>query len=186
MKPIPIPIRPASSGDIPVVTAIYAHAVVNGTASWELEPPDEAEMQRRFETIRGSGYPYLVAEIGGRVIGYAYASTYRPRPAYRSTVENSIYVAPQAQGAGVGRALLAGLITACTELGFRQMIAVIGDGTGESIASRRLHERAGFRTVGIAEKVGFKHGRWLDQLLMQRELGEGSLSPPPDRTKPSV
>lgn len=135
-------------------------------------------MLRRFETILAGGYPYLVAEGEGELLGYAYAGAYRPRPAYRATVENSIYVAPTAQGRGVGGLLLDALINACAECGFRQMIAVIGDGTGASVGSRRLHEKAGFRLIGVAEKVGFKQGRWLDQMLMQKELGEGDRSPP--------
>ncbi|MDP3257065.1 MAG: N-acetyltransferase family protein [Bosea sp. (in: a-proteobacteria)] len=171
-------IRHATPADIRDITAIYAHAVRHGTASWELEPPDAAEMQRRFEAVTAGGYPYLVAERDGRLLGYAYASAYRPRPAYRTTVENSIYIAPDAQGAGSGSALLAALMEACANRGFRQMIAVIGDGTGGSIGSRRLHERARFRLIGVAEKVGFKHGRWLDQMLMQKELGEGDRTPP--------
>ncbi|HEY5795467.1 MAG TPA: GNAT family N-acetyltransferase [Bosea sp. (in: a-proteobacteria)] len=173
-------IRPATPTDIPAIAAIYGDAVLNGTASWEIEPPDEAELLRRFEAILASGYPYIVAERDGLILGYAYASAYRPRPAYRATVENSIYIAPEAQGSGVGSALLAALMAECTTRGFRQMIAVIGDGTGGSVGSRRLHERAGFRLIGVAEKVGFKHGRWLDQMLMQKELGEG------DRVLPSV
>jgi phosphinothricin acetyltransferase len=171
-------IRPAGPADIPAITAIYAQAVLHGTASWEVEPPDEAEMLRRQEAILAGGYPYLVAERDGALLGYAYAGAYRPRPAYRATVENSIYIAPVAQGSGVGGALLATLIEACTARGFRQMIAVIGDGTGASIGSRRLHERAGFRLIGVAEKVGYKHGRWLDQMLMQKELGEAGRTPP--------
>ena len=171
-------IRPATSADIPAIAAIYGDAVLNGTASWEVEPPGDAEMLRRLEAILAGGYPYLVAARDGQLLGYAYASAYRPRPAYRSTVENSIYIAPGAQGSGVGSALLAALIDDCTIRGFRQMIAVIGDGTGASIGSRRLHERAGFRLIGVAEKVGFKHGRWLDQMLMQKELGEGDRAPP--------
>ncbi len=171
-------IRPALPGDVPAITAIYAHAVLHGTASWELEPPDQAEMLRRFEAVLAGGYPYLVAQRDGGILGYAYAGAYRPRPAYRSTVENSIYVAPAAQGRGIGSLLLDALMQACTERGFRQMIAVIGDGTGASVGSHRLHERAGFRLIGVAEKVGFKHGRWLDQMLMQKELGEGDRRPP--------
>lgn len=174
----PLAIREATAADIPAIAAIYAHAVLHGTASWELEPPDEAEMARRFEAVRAAGYPYLVAERAGRVLGYAYAGAYRPRPAYRATVENSIYIAPDAQGLGVGRALLDALMRDCAARGFRQMIAVIGDGTGASLGSRRLHERAGFRLIGVAEKVGFKHGRWLDQMLMQKELGEADRTPP--------
>ncbi|AOO79833.1 GNAT family N-acetyltransferase [Bosea vaviloviae] len=171
-------IRPAGPADIPAITAIYAQAVLHGTASWEIEPPDEAEMLRRQEAILAGGYPYLVAQRDGALLGYAYAGAYRPRPAYRATVENSIYIAPAAQGSGVGGALLAALIEACAARGFRQMIAVIGDGTGASIGSRRLHERAGFRLIGVAEKVGYKHGRWLDQMLMQKELGEADRVPP--------
>lgn len=171
-------IRTAVAADIPAIAAIYAHAVLHGTASWELDPPDEAEMLRRFEAIAAGGYPYFVAEEAGRLLGYAYAGAYRPRPAYRSTVENSIYIAPDSQGRGVGRALLDALMQECTRRGFRQMIAVIGDGTGASVGSRRLHERAGFRLIGVAEKVGFKHGRWLDQMLMQKDLGEGDRTPP--------
>ncbi|CAN5201565.1 GNAT family N-acetyltransferase [soil metagenome] len=171
-------IRPARSADIPAIAAIYGDAVLNGTASWELEPPNEAELLRRFEAILAGGYPYLAAERDGLLVGYAYAGAYRPRPAYRSTVENSIYIAPDAQGSGVGAALLAALIDDCAARGFRQMIAVIGDGTGASIGSRRLHERAGFRLIGVAEKIGFKQGHWLDQMLMQKELGEGDRSPP--------
>jgi phosphinothricin acetyltransferase len=172
-------IRPATAADIPAIAAIYGHAVRHGTASWELEAPDEAELLKRFEAIGAGGYPYLVVERDGRVLGYAYASAYRPRPAYRATVENSIYIAPDAQGEGAGGALLAALMEACASRGFRQMIAVIGDGTGASVGSRRLHERAGFRLIGVAEKVGFKHGRWLDQMLMQKELGDGDRTPPP-------
>ncbi|WP_089173195.1 GNAT family N-acetyltransferase [Bosea sp. AS-1] len=171
-------IRPATPTDIPAIATIYAQAVLHGTASWELDPPDEAEMLRRFEAILAGGYPYLLAERGGAVLGYAYAGAYRPRPAYRATVENSIYLAPAAQGLGLGSLLLDALMQECTKRGFRQMIAVIGDGTGASVGSRRLHEKAGFRLIGVAERVGFKHGRWLDQMLMQKELGEGDRSPP--------
>ena len=171
-------IRHAAPADIPAIAAIYAHAVLRGTASWELDPPDESEMLRRFEAVLAGGYPYLVAAREGEVLGYAYAGAYRPRPAYRTTVENSIYIAPAAQGLGLGSLLLEALMAACTERGFRQMIAVIGDGTGASVGSRRLHEKAGFLLIGVAEKVGFKHGRWLDQMLMQKELGEGGRTPP--------
>jgi phosphinothricin acetyltransferase len=135
-------------------------------------------MQRRFEALVADGYPYLVALRGEDILGYAYAGAYRPRPAYRNTVEDSIYLARQAQGMGIGRALLTALIAACEARGFRQMVAVIGDGNGASQASRRLHEQAGFQLIGIAKSVGYKHGRWLDQMLMQRELGEGNRTPP--------
>ncbi len=171
-------IRDGRADDIPVITTIYADAVRHGTASWELEPPSPGEMLRRFEALVADGYPYLVAIRGEDILGYAYAGAYRPRPAYRSTVEDSIYLARQAQRMGLGRALLAALIAACEARGFRQMIAVIGDGNGASTASRRLHEQAGFRLIGIAQAVGHKHGRWLDQMLMQKDLGEGDRTPP--------
>lgn len=171
-------IRPATPADIPAIARIYAHAVRHGTASWEIAPPSEDELRRRQDAVLAGGYPYLVAQRAALIVGYAYAGAYRPRPAYRSTVENSIYIAPEAQGQGIGSLLLDALTTECTRRGFRQMIAVIGDGTGASVGSRRLHEKAGFRLVGVAEKVGFKHGRWLDQVLMQKELGEGDRGPP--------
>ena len=169
-------IRPARATDIPAITAIYGHAVVHGTSSWELEPPDEAEMARRLAAVTGAGFPYLVLEEAGRVAGYAYLGAYRPRPAYRWTVENSIYVAPDAQGRGVGRRLLDALVREATAMGFRQMIAVIGDRA--STASIALHAAAGFRHIGIAEALGYKHGRWLDQIQMQLTLGEGASTPP--------
>lgn len=173
-----ITIRDGRIDDIPVIAAIYADAVRNGTASWELEPPSQGEMKRRFEAVVADGYPFLVAARGEDILGYAYAGAYRPRPAYRNTVEDSIYVARQARGMGVGRDLLAALIQSCEARGFRQMVAVIGDGNGASRASRRLHEQAGFELIGIAKAVGYKHERWLDQVLMQKALGPGSSAPP--------
>jgi phosphinothricin acetyltransferase len=171
-------IRPTAEADLPAITAIYQQAVREGTATFELEPPDLAEMTRRYRALVDGGYPYLVAMVDGRVAGYAYAGAYRPRPAYRFTVENSIYLDPSFHRRGVGSLLLERLISECEARGFRQMIAVIGDATGGSVGSRRLHERAGFRLIGVAEKIGFKHGRWLDQMLMQKELGEGDSTPP--------
>ena len=173
-----IHLRSATLDDIPAVTAIYRPAVLFGTASFELEPPSEDEMRRRFEAITGGGYPYLVALIGGGVVGYGYANAFRPRPAYRFSVENSIYVAPEFQGKGVGRALLERLIEVCTAQGYRQMIAVIGD-SGQR-ASISLHRALGFTFCGTAHSVGYKHGRWLDIVMMQRVLGEGDRTPPPD------
>src|SRR5471030_2083692 len=170
-------IRPAKTSDIPAITAIYAPAVEHGTASFELEPPDEAEMARRMENLIGNGFPYIVAEIDGVLAGYAYAAPYRVRPAYRLTVENSVYIAPHMQRHGVGRALLAALIEACEARGYRQMIAVIGDSTKQA-PSIGLHEALGFRHVGILDHVGFKHCRWLDSVLMQRELGAGGKTAP--------
>ncbi|RDJ20563.1 N-acetyltransferase [Bosea caraganae] len=173
-----VDIRDGRADDIPVITTIYADAVRHGTASWELEPPSQGEMQRRFEALIADGYPYLVAHRGPDILGYAYAGAYRPRPAYRHTVEDSIYLTRHAQGLGLGRALMAALIAACEARGFRQIVAVIGDGNGASEASRRLHEQAGFQLIGIARSVGYKHGRWLDQMLMQKELGDGNRTPP--------
>ena len=170
-------IRPATTADIPVITRIYAHAVQHGTASFELAPPDEAEMTRRMRELLEKGFPYLAADDGGAVAGYAYAGPYRHRPAYRLTVEDSVYIAPDAQGRGAGRALLAALIEASAARGLRQMIAVIGDSSRQA-ASISLHAALGFRQVGILQDVGFKHGRWLDSLLMQRALGPGATTPP--------
>jgi L-amino acid N-acyltransferase YncA len=170
-------IRPAKTSDIAAITRIYAPAVEYGTASFELTPPDEAEMARRMADLTGKGFPYIVAEIDGVLLGYAYAGPYRVRPAYRHTVENSVYIAPDTQRRGVGRALLAALIETCETRGYRQMIAVIGDSTKQA-ASIGLHEALGFRHVGVLEHVGFKHGRWLDSVLMQRELGAGAKTEP--------
>ena len=169
-------IRPAADADIPAITAIYAHAVRHGTASFELQAPDEAEMARRRSALVAGGYPYLVAERGQDLLGYAYAGAYRTRPAYRSTVEDSVYVAPAAHGQGVGRALLSALIAECEARDYRLMIAVIGDRA--STGSIKLHEALGFTHVGALEPVGYKHGRWLATMLMQRVLGPGSSTPP--------
>ena len=169
-------IRPAGLDDMDAITAIYAHAVLYGSASFELDPPSSAEMTERYRAIVDKGFPYLVAAQNGQIKGYAYANAYRPRPAYRFTVEDSIYVHPDHQGTGIGRALLEPLIAACTAMGMRQMIGVIGDSRSE--ASIALHRALGFESVGVARSVGFKHGRWLDQVLMQKRLGEGDESPP--------
>ena len=172
----PVSIRPATPADIPAITRIYAEAVTHGTASFELEAPDEAEMTRRLSALLDGGYPYIVAEIGGAVAGYAYAGPYRPRPAYRFSVEDSIYVNPKAQRGGVGRALLECLIEEATQRGFRQMIAVIGDSA--QMPSIELHRALGFRSIGNIENVGFKFDRWLDSVLMQRALGPGATTKP--------
>ena len=169
-------IRPAAPADIAAVTRIYAEAVRHGTASFELEPPDETEMARRFRSLLEGGYPYLAAEIDGTVVGYAYAGPYRPRPAYRFSVEDSIYIDPSAQRRGIGRALLERLIADATGLGFRQMIAVIGDSS--QTPSIELHRALGFRLIGAIENVGFKFDRWLDTVLMQRALGPGATTKP--------
>jgi phosphinothricin acetyltransferase len=177
---MPPTLRPATPADIPAIAAIYRPAVLTGTASFELEPPSDAEMLRRFEAVTNAGYPYFVAEIDGRVAGYAYASAYRTRPGYRFTVENSVYVAEDAQGKGVGRALLAELIPACTAKGYRLMVAIIGDSA--NFASITLHRRAGFTFCGTIHSVGFKFGRWLDSVIMQLPLGEGDTSAPSERS----
>lgn len=169
-------IRAAVPGDIDAVSRVYGYAVLHGTASFEESPPSVAEMRRRYETIVNAGHPYLTAERHGVVIGYASASAYRARPAYRWSVENSIYVAPAAQRSGAGRALLHALIKACTDHGARQMIAVIGDSA--NMASIGLHRRAGFTFCGTIHAVGFKHGRWLDSVIMQRALGAGDMTNP--------
>lgn len=169
-------LRDAREDDLPAITRIYGHHVRTGTASFETEPPDEAEMLARYRAIREKGLPYLVAESDGRVAGYAYASLYRTRFAYRFTLEDSIYVDPAAARAGIGRALLARLVAACEAAGARQLVAVIGDSGNE--ASIRLHAALGFQPAGVLRHVGWKHGRWLDSVLMQRELGAGAGAPP--------
>jgi phosphinothricin acetyltransferase len=171
-------IRPATFSDIPAITRIYAHAVTHGTASFELTRPDEAEMRQRMQNILDGKFPYFVAELDGAVVGYAYASLYRTRPAYRFTVENSVYVAPEIHRRGVGKALLMQLIEACTALGFRQMIAVIGD--SDQAASIGVHKACGFEPAGNLKNVGWKFGRWLDTPLMQRALGPGASTLPAD------
>ena len=171
-----VSIRPARPADTAAITRIYGHSVRTGTASFELEPPTESEMARRMQTLLDGGYPYIVAEIDGVIVGYAYAGSYRPRPAYRFSVEDSIYIDPAAQRRGVGRALLQHLIEECERRGFRQMIAVIGNSA--QTPSIELHRAAGFRMVGTVENVGYKFGRWLDSVNMQRALGPGATSKP--------
>jgi L-amino acid N-acyltransferase YncA len=174
-------LRSASLADLPAITAIYDEAVRFGTATFELTAPDLAEMTRRFESLTGGGFPYLVAVEDGVVVGYAYAGPYRPRPAYRFTVENSVYLAPAAHRRGVGTALMRELIAQCEALGFRQLIAVIGDSA--NAGSIALHRTCGFAMIGTHPNVGFKFGRWLDTVMMQRALGDGSGTVP---AKPEV
>jgi L-amino acid N-acyltransferase YncA len=162
-------IRPANLVDLPAIVLIYAHNVRTGTASFEIDPPDLAEMTRRFQTLQDAGMPYVVAEADGELLGYAYAGPHRARPAYRNTVEDSIYLDTAAQGRGVGTLLLEALVRECTARGFKQMVAVVGGGK-ENPGSMRLHARCGFREVGVLTKVGYKFDRWLDIALMQREL----------------
>jgi phosphinothricin acetyltransferase len=172
----PINIRTVEPEDIRDITAIYAHAVEHGTASFELEAPNEAEMATRRKILIDGGFPYIVADVGGRIAGYAYAGPYRPRLAYRHTVEDSVYVHPRAQRHGIGRMLLTTLIARAEARGFRQMIAVIGDSA--QVASIELHRSLGFNNVGTLANIGFKQGRWLDSVLMQRALGEGATTVP--------
>ena len=171
-------IRPAVAGDLPAIAALYALEVREGVATYEYEVPDQAEMARRWQSVLDQGYPYLVAELDGAFAGYAYASSYRSRAGYRWTVEDTVYVQPGCQGRGVGRALLLALIADCEARGYRQMVAVIGDGS--NAASVALHERLGFRTVGVFRGLGRKHGRWLDTVQMLRPLGPGDTSAPPE------
>jgi phosphinothricin acetyltransferase len=178
-----VDIRAAREADLDRITEIYADAVRHGTASYELEPPSRAEMGSRFAALAGNGFPYIVAEDDGGVLGYAYAGAFRPRPAYRFVVEDSIYVSPEAKGRGVGRLLLDALIEEVRRLGFRQIIAVIGDGTPDS-ASVRLHEKLGFRHSGRLEGTGYKHGRWLDTVFMQLALNGGADRPPDPQSFP--
>ena len=165
-------IRTATELDVSAITDIYEHHVRHGVATFEIEPPSCAEMERRRIQILSQGLPYLIAESDGRVIGYAYAARYRPRPAYRFTVEDSVYIHPDYLAQGLGHLLLARLIELCAAAGCRQMVAIIGD--SGNLASTRLHERLGFRRVGVLEGVGRKFGRWVDTVIMQRAIDAGS------------
>ena len=169
-------VRDAGDGDLKAIRAIYAHHVLDGLASFEEEPPDLAEIARRRAAVVALGLPYLVAERAGTISGFAYAGPFRPRPAYLHTVEDSIYVAPDAAGHGQGRLLLGALIERCLAVGYRQMVAVIGD--SQNSASVALHAALGFRRVGTLRSTGFKLGRRADTVLMQRSLGEGNATLP--------
>ena len=174
----PLAIRTATEADLDAITAIYAHAVLNGTASYEYEAPSRAEMGTRFAALIAGRFPYLVAETEKRAVaGYAYAGPFRTRPAYRFTVEDSIYIAPEWQGRGAGRLLLERLIGESEARGARQMIAVIGDGA-VNIASVRLHAAMEFTQCGCIQGSGFKFGRWCDTVMMQRPLNGGTTSLP--------
>jgi L-amino acid N-acyltransferase YncA len=171
-------LRDATPDDVPAITALYADEVRERVATYEYDVPDQAEMLRRMQELRAAGFPYFVAEFEGRFAGYAYASSYRSRIGYRWTVEDTVYLMPWAQGRGIGKALLARLIDACEAKGFRQMVAVIGEpANGASVA---VHERMGFRIVGVFHGLGRKHGRWLDTVQMQRPLGTGDQDAPTD------
>jgi phosphinothricin acetyltransferase len=179
-----VQVRPAKPDDIEAIQAIYAHHVLKGLASFEEEAPSAAELRRRYEALVAGRLPYLVAEFGGIVAGYAYCSLYRTRSAYRYSLEDSVYVRPDAQGRGIGKTLLGELIRRCEGLGYRQMIAVIGDSA--NAASIGLHESEGFLRAGTLRSVGFKFGRWVDSVIMQRPLGSGDSARPDattDRTR---
>jgi L-amino acid N-acyltransferase YncA len=169
-------IRPTTAADLPAITEIYEHAVRYGTATFELIPPDLTEMTRRFDVLMAGGFPYFTAALDGRVIGYAYAGAYRPRPAYRFTVENSVYLQPSTHRLGIGQQLLQRLIAECEARGYRQMIAVIGDSA--NAGSIGVHAKCGFQMIGTHPDVGFKFGRWLDTVMMQRTLGDGGATLP--------
>lgn len=169
-------LREAVLADIPAIAALYAYEVRERVATYEYDVPDEAEMAKRMRDVMAAGYPYLVAEVDGKFAGYAYASSYRSRIGYRWTVEDTVYIEPDFQGQGIGRALLQALIDACEAKGYRQMIAVIGEPA--NAASVILHEKLGFTTVGVFRGLGRKHGRWLDTVQMQRALGPGDADAP--------
>ncbi len=170
-------IRPSTLADLPAITAIYAHAVLHGTGTFEIEAPDEAEMARRRDDVLSKGLPWLVAQADDQVLGYAYANHFRPRRAYRFCLENSIYLAAQARGQGLGRLLLTELVGRCEAAGARQMLAVIGD--ADNAGSIGVHAALGFEHCGVLKAAGWKFDRWLDVVLMQRSLGHGHARPAP-------
>jgi len=172
----PLAVRDSTPDDVSACAAVYGEAVRNGTGTFELEEPDAAEMARRRDAILAQGLPWLVAERGGQVLGYAYAGVFRPRRAYRFCVEDSIYLAPEARGQGVGRLLLAELIARCEAAGIRQMLAVIGDSA--NAGSIAVHRACGFEHTGVFRAAGWKFDRWLDVVMMQRRLGRGADTPP--------
>jgi L-amino acid N-acyltransferase YncA len=164
-------LRPATPDDVLAMQEIYAHHVLHGLASFEEEPPPVAEMRRRYDEVCGRGLPWLAADFGGVVVGYGYCAPYRTRSAYRYAIEDSVYVRHGSEGRGVGSAILEELIRRVSELGYRQLIAVIGDSS--HAPSINLHARFGFLRVGTLRSVGFKFGRWVDTVIMQRPLGRG-------------
>jgi phosphinothricin acetyltransferase len=178
MPPPSLLIRPSTPADLPAITAIYGWNVLNGTGTFELEAPDEADMARRRDDVLAKGLPWLVAERDGQLLGYAYANHFRPRRAYRFCLEDSIYLSADAAGQGIGRLLLAELMAQCEARGARQMLAVIGDSA--NTASIAVHRALGFEASGLIKSAGWKFGRWLDVVLMQRELGLGDGTAPAD------
>ena len=175
-------IIPAQQQHVAQICAIYAWHVEHGIASFETTPPDVAEMAGRLAKVQAHGTPWLVALEGEQVLGYCYLAPYRPRHAYRFTLEDSVYIHHQHGGQGLGRALLSHAISLVEQAGYRQLLAVIGN--SENQASLRLHRSLGFNLVGTLQSVGFKHGRWVDTVLMQRTLGDGATLPPSEVTQP--
>jgi phosphinothricin acetyltransferase len=169
-------IRPSRAEDLPAIQAVYAWNVLNGTGTFELDPPSVDDMTNRWRDVSGKGLPWIVAEVDGRVVGYAYANLFRPRPAYRFCLEDSIYLAPEAVGHGLGRLLLAELVARCEAQGARQMVAVIGDSNNH--ASINVHASLGFERTGLMRSSGRKFDRWIDVVFMQRALGQGDTAPP--------
>ena len=169
-------IRPSTEHDLPAVTRIYAHHVLHGTGTFETTPPSLEEMTARRADVLSKGLPWLVVEDAGEILGYAYGNWFKPRPAYRFSVEDSIYLAPEAAGKGLGRALLAELLAALERGGIRKVMAVIGDSA--NAGSIGVHKALGFEQVGVVQACGWKFGRWLDIVMMQRAIGEGDRTPP--------
>lgn len=169
-------LRPSTDADVPAIAAIYAHHVLTGTASFELTPPSVADMLQRRADVLAKGLPYLVAEQDGQVLGYAYCGPFRPRPAYRFAAEDSIYLAPEAAGRGLGKALLAELAARAQQAGIRKLVAVIGDSA--NVGSIGVHRAVGFTTVGVLKSVGRKFDRWLDVVMMEKPLGLGDTTAP--------
>lgn len=174
-----IQVRASKAGDMAVITEIYGYHVLNGLASFEVLAPSVDEMTKRRADVIGRSFPYLVAEYDGRVVGYAYASLYRSRPAYRHTLEDSVYIHKDFGGRGIGKALLDALVEGCEKAGCRQLIAVIGDSANK--ASIKLHAASGFKRTGTLKAVGFKFGQWVDSVIMQRTIGEGAKTLPPEK-----
>ena len=172
-------IRPSTATDLPAITSIYAWNVLYGTGTFELEAPDVIEMARRRDDVLGKGLPWLVIELEGQVLGYAYANHFRPRRAYRFCVEDSVYLAGDATGQGLGRLLLVELLGRCEAAGVRQMLAVIGD--SQNLGSIGVHRTLGFEQVGVMQSIGWKFERWLDVVIMQKNLGQGAATDPMDR-----
>jgi phosphinothricin acetyltransferase len=171
-------IRPSTPADLPAITAIYGWNVLNGTGTFELEAPEEAEMARRREDVLSKGLPWLVVQRDGVVLGYAYANHFRPRKAYRFCLEDSVYLAPEAKGQGLGRLLLAELLARCEAAGARQMLAVIGDSA--NLGSIGVHRTLGFEHIGVMKAAGWKFDQWRDVVIMQKALGQGSATEPKD------